>query len=101
MIKLEEIHRKLAILPLHWDQPSLGPQRPGGRQRINSGIVESDDGYICIDNWVLTKLDEIHQNLAILPLFWESRALGPQRAGRRQRVDIGIEGVGLRLNLYK
>ena len=77
MIKLEEIHRKLAILPLHWDQPSLGPH---GRQRINSGIVESDDGYICIDNWVLTKLDEIHQNLAILPLFWESRALG---VGRR------------------
>ena len=88
MIKLEEIHRKLAILPLHWDQPSLGPQRAGGRQRINSGIVESDDGYICIDNWVLTKLDEIHQNLAILPLFWESRALGPQRAGRKQRVLI-------------
>ena len=46
MIKLEEIHRKLAILPLHWDQPSLGPQRAGGRQRINSGIVESDDGYL-------------------------------------------------------
>ena len=23
LIKLEEIHRKLAILPLHWDRPPL------------------------------------------------------------------------------
>ena len=29
---------------------------------------------------VLTKFEEIHLNLAILPLHFESRALGPQRA---------------------
>ena len=45
-------------------------------------------------------MEEIHQNMAILPLYWESRALGPQRAGRRQGVDFGIVGVGWRLNLY-
>ena len=43
LIKLEEIHRKLAILPLHWESASLGPQRAGGRQRVNFGIVGSGD----------------------------------------------------------
>ena len=43
----------------------------------------SDD---CIDSQVLMKLEEIHRHLAILPLHWESRALGPQGAGGRQRV---------------
>ena len=47
------------------------------------------------------KLKEIHRNQAILPLQWESRVPGPQRAGGRQRVKTGIVGVGLRLNLYK
>ena len=61
----------------------------------------SDDGYICIDSQVLMKLKEIHRNQAILPLHSESGALGPQRAGVRQRVKAGIVGVGLRLNLYK
>ena len=38
-MKLEEIYRKLAILPLHWESASLGPQRAGGRQRVNFSIV--------------------------------------------------------------
>ena len=33
LMKLEEIYRKLAILPLHWESASLGPQRAGERQR--------------------------------------------------------------------
>ena len=44
------------------------------------------------------KLKEKHRNLAILPLCWKSRALGPQLASRRQRGDFGIVGVGLWLN---
>ena len=47
------------------------------------------------------KLEEIHRYLAILPRHWESKALGPQRAGERQRVNFGIVGVGLWLNLYE
>ena len=57
--------------------------------------------YPCIDSQILMKLKEIHRNQAILPLHSESGALGPQRAGVRQRVKTGIVGVGLRLNLYK
>ena len=34
-MKLKEIHRKLAILPLNRESRVLGPQRPGGRQRVN------------------------------------------------------------------
>ena len=44
---------------------------------------------------VFTCFEEIHRNLAILPLHSESRALGSQRAGGRQRVDFGILGVGV------
>ena len=44
---------------------------------------------------------KIHRNLAILPLHSESRALGSQRAGGRQRVDFGILRVGWRLHLYR
>ena len=47
------------------------------------------------------KLEEIHRYLAILSRHWESRALGPQRAGERQRVQTTIGRVGWRLNLYK
>ena len=47
------------------------------------------------------KFEEIHQNLAVLPLHGESRALGPQRTGGRQRVKTSIGRVGWRLNLYK
>ena len=101
LVKLEEIHRKPAILPLHWESASLGPQRACGRQRVNFGIVGSDDVKICINSRILIKLEEIHRNLAILPLCWKSRALGPQLASRRQKGDFGIVGVGLRLNLYK
>ena len=61
----------------------------------------SDDDLICIDSRVLVKLEEILRKLAILPLHSESGALGPQRAGGRQRVKTDIVGVGLRLNLYK
>ena len=46
-------------------------------------------------------MEEILRKLAILPLQSESGALGPQRAGGRQRVKTGIVGVGLRLHLYK
>ena len=49
----------------------------------------------------MTWFEEIHRNLAILPLHSESRALGSQRAGGRQRVDFGILGVGWRLHLYR
>ena len=54
----------------------------------------SDDDLICIDSRVLVKLEEILRKLAILPLHSESGALGPQRAGGRQRVKTGIVGVG-------
>ena len=47
------------------------------------------------------RLEEIHRYLAILQLHWESRALGPQRAGGRQRVNFGIVGDGLRLIVYE
>ena len=40
------------------------------------------------------KLKEIHRNQAILPLYSESGALGPQRADGTQRVKTGIVGVG-------
>ena len=50
---------------------------------------------------VLTTFEEIQPNLAILPLRWESRALGPQWAGGRQMVKTTIGRVGWRLNLYK
>ena len=61
----------------------------------------SDDGYICIESWVLVKLEEIHRNLAILPLHWRARVLGPQRACGGQRVYFGNVGVGLQLDLYE
>ena len=54
-----------------------------------------------MDSRVLAKLKEILRKLAILPLHSESGALGPQRAGGRQRVKKDIVGVELRLNLYK
>ena len=170
-MKLEEIHRYLAILQLQCKSRALGPQRAGGRQRVNFGIVgdglrlmcmnsrilakfeevhrnlailplqwkssvchkiakinplsptchfhkispnptsvckglklplkRSDGGWICINCRVLTKLERIHRNQAILPLHWESRSLGPQRAGGRQRVKTTIGRVGWRLNLCK
>ena len=54
-----------------------------------------------VNSRVFIKLEEIHRKLAILPLHRESRTLGPQRAGGRQRVDFWHLGVGWRLNLYK
>ena len=50
---------------------------------------------------VWAKLEEIHGNLATLPLHWESRVLGPQRAGGMQRVKTGTQAVGWLLNMYK
>ena len=38
-VKLEEILRKLAILPLHSESGALGPQRAGARQMVKTGIV--------------------------------------------------------------
>ena len=46
-------------------------------------------------------LEEIHRHMAILQLHWESRTLGPQRAGGRQRVNFSIVSGGLRLNVYE
>ena len=54
-----------------------------------------------MNSQISTQFEEIHRNLAILPLHWESRALGPQCAGGRQRVKTTIGRVGWRLNLYK
>ena len=42
-----------------------------------------------------------HWNQAILPLHWESRGLGPQRAGRRQSFKTAVGRGQWRLNLYK
>ena len=47
------------------------------------------------------KCEEIHRNLAILPLHWRARGLGPQRVGGGQRVYFGNVGVGLQLDLYE
>ena len=46
---------------------------------------------MCMNSRILTKLERNHRNQAIL---LESRSLGPQRAGGRQR-------VGSRFNLHK
>ena len=39
LMKLKEIHRNQAILPLQRESRVPGPQRAGGRQRVNFGIV--------------------------------------------------------------
>ena len=39
LVKLEEILRKLAILPLHSESGALGPQRADARQMVKTGIV--------------------------------------------------------------
>ena len=38
-MKLKEIHRNQAILPLHSESGALGPQRAGGTQRVKTDIV--------------------------------------------------------------
>ena len=37
-MKLEEIYRKLAILPLHWESASLGHQRAGGDKGLVTAL---------------------------------------------------------------
>ena len=53
---------------------------------------------MCMNSRILTKLERNHRNQAIL---LESRSLGPQRAGGRQRVNFSIVSDGLRLNVYE
>ena len=100
-MKLKEIHRNQAILPLQRESRVPGPQRAGGRQRVILAFRCRMTIKFCIESRVLVKLEEILRKLAILPLHSESGALGPQRAGARQMVKTDIVGVGLRLNLYK
>ena len=71
-----------------------------GDKRLKRPLEGSDGGWICINGRVLTKLERIHRNQAILTLHWKSRVLGPQRTGGRQRVKTTIGRVGWRLNLY-
>ena len=39
LMKLKEIHQNQEILPLQRESRVPGPQRAGGRQRVNFGIV--------------------------------------------------------------
>ena len=87
MIKLEEIHRHLAILPLHGESGVWILSEQVGDKGSILAYKGSDD---CIDSHVFMKLKEIHRKLAILPLHRESRVLGPQRAGGRPRGNFGI-----------
>ena len=72
-----------------------------GDKGLKLALEGSDSGWICINGLVLTKLERIHRNQAILTLHSESRALGTQQAGGRQMVNFGILGVGWWLHLYR
>ena len=56
---------------------------------------------ICIDSRVWLNWKKSSEKWQYCHHTSESGALGPQRAGGRQRVKTDIVGVGLRLNLYK
>ena len=42
-MKLEEIHRNLAVLSIHWESRFRGPGGASGRQRAKMGIGRLDD----------------------------------------------------------
>ena len=101
LVKFEEIHRNLAILPLQWESRACVLSVQVEDKGLKLPLKGSDGDWICIHGRLLTKLERINRNQAILPLHWESRSLSPQRAGGRQRVKTTIGRVGWRLNLYK
>ena len=89
-MKFEEIHQNRAVLRLHGESRDLGPQRTGGRQRVKTTIGRVGWRLNRYEWSSFAKLKGIYQNLAILPLHKDSKALGPHRAGGRQRVNLGL-----------
>ena len=72
----------------------MGPHRAGGRQTVKTTIGRFGWRLNRYQWSSFAKLEGIYRNMAILPLHYDSKALGPHRAGGRQRVNLGFGGVG-------
>ena len=83
LTKLEEIHRNLVILSLHWHSRALGPQRAYGRERGKT-VIGKVGWRVNLHKW--SSFDEIGRNMAVLSIHWESRFWGLWGASGRQRL---------------